>query len=127
MRGRVQVKQDEAKVICESAVDYQSWIEDKGEEEESREEAASSPNCEVHITIPRSGDQEEDVRLLGEIHALLTSQRGQDRFSLYVRRGDTLVQLIFPNDTTSYSPALKKAVTGLLGEGCLRVETVERS
>lgn len=126
VRGRVQVKQDEAKVICESAVDYQSWIEDKGEEEEEREEPTSSPNCEVHITIPRSGDQEEDVRLLSEVHALLTSQRGQDRFSLYVRRGDTLVQLIFPNDTTSYSPALRKAVTGLLGEGCLRVETIHR-
>jgi hypothetical protein len=41
-----------------------------------------------------------------------------------VRRRERLVQLIFPNETTTYCPALAKAVTDLLGEGCLRVETL---
>lgn len=123
VRGRVQVRQDEAKVICESAVDYQSWTEDRGEEEQS-----SPPRIrqQLHLTIPRSGDQEKDVGLLREVHALLTSHHGQDRFCLYVPRDGGMVQLIFPNDTTGYSPALEKAITDLLGEGCLRIERIQR-
>jgi len=119
IRGRVQVRQDEAKVICESAVDYQSWTEDRREEEES---PPPRSRHQLHITIPRSGDQEQDVRLLGEIHALLTSHQGQDLFNLYVPRDRGVVQLMFPNDSTGYSPALEKAITDLLGEGSLRVE-----
>lgn len=121
VRGKVQVRQDEAKVICESAVDYQSWTEERGEEEEG---PPLRIRHQLHITIPRSGDQEQDIRLLREIHALLTSHQGQDRFSLYVRRDEGLVQLIFPNDTTQYSPALEKAITDLVGDGCLRTERI---
>lgn len=122
VRGKVQVREDEAKVICESAVDYHSWTEDAKEKEESPPPRARH---QLHISIPRSGDQEEDVRLLGEIHSLLTSHPGEDLFNLYVPRDSQTVQLIFPNDPTRYSPALEKAVTDLLGEGCLRVETIQ--
>ncbi len=122
VRGTVQVRDETAKVICESAVDYHSWTESAGEEEEV--ETAPVVHHQLHVSIPRSGDQEEDVKLLSEVHSLLTSQPGEDLFSLYVRRHDRLVQLIFPNDTTRYCPALAKAVAALLGDGCLRVETI---
>ncbi len=122
VRGKVQVREDEAKVICESAVDYHSWIEEAEDEEES-------PSLKVRrrldISIPRSGDQEKDVRLLSELHSLLTTHPGDDVFNLYVPRDDCTVQLIFPNDTTTYSPSLEKAVAELLGEGCVRVVRLE--
>jgi DNA polymerase-3 subunit alpha len=123
VRGKVQVRQDEAKVVCESAVDYQSWTEERGEEDTSPPHRI---HHQLHITIPRSADQEQDIGLLREVHALLTSHRGQDLFSLYVPRDEGLVQLIFPNDTTAYSPTLEKAITDLLGEGYLRIERIQR-
>jgi DNA polymerase III alpha subunit len=124
VRGTVQVRDESAKVICESAVDYHSWTESVGEEEEV--ETPPAIHHQLHISIPGSGDQEQDVKLLSEVHSLLTSQPGEDQFSLYVRRHDRLVQLTFPNDTTTYCPTLAKAVVDLLGDGCLRVETIQR-
>jgi DNA polymerase III alpha subunit len=122
VRGRVQVRDDDAKVICESAVDYHSWVQGSGEREDGDKPARV--RRQLHISIPRSGDQEEDVRLLGEVHSLLTGQPGEDVFTLYVRRADRSVQLIFPNETTTYSPTLAKAVADLLGDGSLRIETL---
>jgi DNA polymerase-3 subunit alpha len=123
VRGTVQVRDESAKVICESAVDYHSWTESVGEVEEV--ETPPAIRHQLHISIPDSGDQEEDVKLLSEVHSLLTRQPGEDQFSLYVRRHDHLVQLTFPNDTTTYCPTLAKAVVDLLGDGCLRVETIQ--
>jgi DNA polymerase-3 subunit alpha len=120
VRGRVQVRQDEAKVICDSAVDYQTWTEDREEGEES---PPPKIRHQLHITIPLGEDQEQ-VKLLGELHALLTSHRGQDLFSIYVPRDGGMVQLIFPNEVTDYSPALEKAIKDLVGEGCLKVERI---
>jgi DNA polymerase-3 subunit alpha len=122
VRGKVQFRDDEPKVICESAVDYHSWVQESTEEQESS--AQSEVRHELHITLPRGDDRDEDARLLSEIHGLLTSQPGQDTFNLYVSRGDRLVQLIFPNDTTTYSPALEKSVIAMLGDGCLKVERI---
>jgi DNA polymerase-3 subunit alpha len=123
VRGKVQVREDEAKLICESAVDYHEWTENSGEHEE--DDTPPKVRHQLHISIPRSGVPNEDVKLLSEVHSLLASQPGEDVFNLYVRRQDQLVQLIFPNETTTYSPHLAKAVTSLLGEECLRVETVQ--
>jgi DNA polymerase-3 subunit alpha len=122
VRGTVQVRDDVAKVICESAVDYHSWAQESAADEPP--ETVPTVQHRLHINIPHTGDQQQDVRLLSEIHSMLTSQPGDDVFSLYVRRRERLVQLIFPNETTTYCPALAKAVTDLLGEGCLRVETL---
>jgi DNA polymerase-3 subunit alpha len=122
VRGKVQFRDDDPKVLCESAVEYHTWVQESGEEEET---AAPPPvRHQLHISVPRTGDKDEDVRLLGEVHRLLASEPGEDLFDLYVRRDDRLVQLMFPNETTSYSPALEKAVTDLLGSGCLTVETL---
>ncbi len=125
-RGKVQFRDDEAKVICESAVDYHSWTQNGGGEEEPpvEEQAVPSTRRRLHVSIPRSGDPEQDVRLLGQVHSLLTRHRGEDLFNLYVQRRERVVQIIFPNETTSYSLELDSAVAELLGEGCLRVEDV---
>jgi DNA polymerase-3 subunit alpha len=126
VRGRVQTRDDDSKVICESAVDYHSWTQNGGVEKEPALEKPTVPvpRHRLHISIPRTGDPQRDVQLLGRVHSLLTSHHGDDLFNLYVQRDDQVVQLIFPNETTSYSPELHTAVDELLGDGCLRVETV---
>jgi DNA polymerase-3 subunit alpha len=124
VRGKVQVRQDDAKVICESAIDYQSWTEDEDQEGREGESPPPAAPRDLHVTLPCSGDHAKDIELLSKVHALLASRRGQDHFNIYVHRDTGLVQLAFPNDTTQYSPALEKAMLDLLGEGCLRVEVV---
>ncbi|MFQ6059164.1 MAG: DNA polymerase III subunit alpha [Anaerolineae bacterium] len=81
----------------------------------------------LHITIPRTGDQDRDIQRLGEVYRLLQSYEGQDRFSLYVTHGPNgTVQLDFPNTTTRYCVALEKALTDMLGAGAVRVDKRSR-
>ncbi|MBI3286837.1 MAG: DNA polymerase III subunit alpha, partial [Chloroflexi bacterium] len=76
--------------------------------------AASSqlarPQYQLHIKLPRSRNIEEEIRRLSEVHDLLMQHPGQDRFSLYIPRGEELVQLDFPNAATGYSVALERAL-----------------
>jgi len=117
VEGRVEANDEgEAKLICHSAAEYE-----RGDEKERPLEEPTFYH--LHITFPRDDDQEADVRRLGEVHHLLTDHRGSDRFSLYVPRGEGVVQLDFPNATTGYSPELERALIAILGEGSIRVET----
>jgi DNA polymerase-3 subunit alpha len=112
-----------------------------GRRAELVEASARSPGasgyCHLCIAIPRTGDQEQDIRRLGQVYALLQSYEGQDRFSLFVDQGDqsgpelgsgsvtagpSRVQLTFPNTTTRYCAELERALTEMLGEGAVWVE-----
>ena len=117
VRGRVDTRGREPKVICESVQDY--LLVSRPVEEEQR----TRRPLHLHITVPRTGDQERDIKRLGQVYDLLQSYEGQDRFSLYVANGQGgLVQLDFPNATTGYCPALEQALTEMLGPGAVRVE-----
>jgi hypothetical protein len=53
------------------------------------------------VVISRSGDSLVDASRVGEVHHLLASYPGPDRFCFLIKaRGETL-QLDFPNDTTT--------------------------
>ncbi len=53
------------------------------------------------VVISRSGDSTLDASRVGEVHHLLSSYPGPDRFCFLIKaRGETL-QLDFPNDTTT--------------------------
>ena len=117
VRGRVDTRGREPKVICESVQDYLLVSRPLEEEYQPR-----GP-LHLHITVPRTGDQERDIKRLGQVYDLLRSYEGQDRFSLYVDNGQGgLVQLDFPNATTGYCPALEQALIEMLGPGTVRVE-----
>ncbi len=117
VRGRVDTRGREPKVICESVQDY--LLVSRPVEEEQR----TRRPLHLHITVPRTGDQERDIKRLGQVYDLLQSYEGQDRFSLYVADGQGgLVQLDFPNATTGYCPALEQALIEMLGPGTVRVE-----
>lgn len=118
VEGKVQAKdEEEAKLICHSAAEYQRRYEK--EEPSSQKEPTI---YHLHITFPRSDDQEADIRRLGEVHHLLTRHRGSDRFTLYLPREEGVMQLDFPNVTTGYSKELEEALIAILGGGRLRIE-----
>ena len=53
------------------------------------------------VVISRSGDSTIDASRVGEVHHLLSSYPGPDRFCFLIKaRGETL-QLDFPNDSTT--------------------------
>ena len=118
VKGRVDTSgRGEPKVICESVQDY-LLISRPVDEEKYR---PGRPR-HLHITIPRTGEQEQDIERLGQVHSLLRSYEGDDHFSFYLVNDENRVQLEFPNATTDYCPALEKALIGILGAGAIRVE-----
>lgn len=118
VKGRVDTSgRGEPKVICESVQDY-LLISRPVDEEKYR---PSRPR-HLHITIPRTGKQEQDIERLGKVHSLLRSYKGDDHFSLYLVSDKNRVQLDFPNATTGYCPALEKALVEILGAGAMRVD-----
>jgi DNA polymerase-3 subunit alpha len=116
VKGRVDVRGREPKIICESA---QGHIV-VSELSEEREEQRNGP-LHLHITLNRSGDQERDIQRLGRVHDLLQQYKGEDRFSLYLADERKRVQLDFPNDTTGYCLELEQALVRMLGAGAVRV------
>jgi DNA polymerase-3 subunit alpha len=115
VKGRVDVRGREPKIICESVQDYVVV----SELPEEREEQTNGPR-HLHITLTRSGDQERDVQRLGQVHGLLQQYKGEDRFSLYLADERKRVQLDFPNDTTGYCLELEQALVQMLGAGAVR-------
>lgn len=115
LKGRVDSTGREQKIICESVEPHitRAVINEK----EHRE----GP-LHLFITIPRTGDQEQDIRRVGKVYELLRSFQGQDRFSLCVAGANGRVKLDFPNDTTGYSPELEQRLVELLGDGTVQVE-----
>ena len=116
VKGRVDVRGREPKIICDSVQDYVVV----SELPEEREEQRNGP-VHLHITLNRSGNQEQDIQRLGQVHDLLQQYEGEDRFSLYLADERKRVQLDFPNDTTSYCLELEQALVQMLGAGAVRV------
>ena len=117
VRGRVDAKGREPKILCESVRDYVTVSRPVDEEQ-----YGPKPVHHLRVTIARSGDHERDIALLGEVHELLVGYRGEDRFSLYVPNGTRWIQLDFPNDTTRYCPELEAALSGMSGISEVRVD-----
>jgi DNA polymerase-3 subunit alpha len=116
VKGRVDVRGREPKIICESVQDYVVV----SELPEEREEQRNGP-LHLQITLTRSGNQEQDIQRLGQVHDLLQQYKGGDRFSLYLADERKRVQLDFPNDTTGYCLELEQALVQMLGAGAVRV------
>ena len=64
------------------------------------------PSRTAKVVISRSGDADTDAARVGEVHHLLCSYPGPDRFCFLIKaRGETW-QLDFPNDTTTLDETL---------------------
>ena len=76
----------------------------------------------LRIFLARSDNSDEDVRRMRELLALLSSADGRDRFTFYVPNPQGVVQLDFPNHSTSYSQ-VQSTLDELMGEwGTLEVQ-----
>ena len=117
VRGRVDAKSREPKILCESVQDYVTVSRPLNEDQN-----ISQPPRHVRITIARSGNPEQDIALLGRVHELLVGYRGEDRFSLYVPNGTRWIQLDFPNDTTHYCPELEAELAHMPGISEVRAD-----
>lgn len=120
IKGRVDTKGRGAKVICESVQDY--LLTSRPADGSAHEKHRPGRPRHLRITIRRTGEQGRDSERLGQVHSLLQSYEGDDRFSLYLVSDGRRVQLDFPNATTGYCPALKEALAKMLGAGAIGVE-----
>ena len=80
------------------------------------------PPATVYVTLPRTGDPDDDFSRLAQVHELLKAEAGQDSFVVYFEneRGKR-VELSFPNERTRYTPHLKEQVAGIVGANNIRV------
>jgi DNA polymerase III subunit alpha len=84
--------------------------------------AMAEPYRFAKVVISRSGDSTIDASRVGEVHHLLSSYPGPDRFCFLIKaRGETL-QLDFPNDTTTLDEMMIDQLKSLHG-----VESVQIS
>ncbi len=73
------------------------------------------------MVISRSGDSSLDASRVGEVHHLLASYPGPDRFCFLIKaRGETL-QLDFPNDTTTLDDMMIAQLKDLHGVESVQV------
>lgn len=61
------------------------------------------PPKHLRIFLNRTQNYEEDVRRMRELLMLLSSVEGRDRFTFYIPNPQGIVQLDFPNHSTSYA------------------------
>jgi hypothetical protein len=70
----------------------------------------------LHVTIQRTGDGRSDAKRVGDVHRLLRSFEGRDRFVFLVTGGGNgSVELDFPNDTTRICDELLARLRSMVG------------
>ncbi|MBN1264952.1 MAG: DNA polymerase III subunit alpha [Anaerolineales bacterium] len=69
----------------------------------------------VTIRLKSTGDKKQDAHRAGELHGLLTSFPGHDRFVFYVYEDSRKYLLEFPNSTTGFCPELHNELVNLVG------------
>jgi hypothetical protein len=83
--------------------------------------AMAEPYRVAKVVISRSGDSALDASRVGEVHHLLSSYPGPDRFCFLIKaRGETL-QLDFPNDTTTLDEMMIDQLKSLHGVESVQV------
>lgn len=88
-------------------------------------EAENRPARLITISLKPNGDIERDKRRLRNIHGVLISFPGQDRFSLQIFEGEKGHLIDFPNDTTRICPEMLTRLKTVLGNEQWRIEEIE--
>ncbi|MBT3338463.1 MAG: DNA polymerase III subunit alpha [Anaerolineae bacterium] len=79
----------------------------------------------ITISLKPNGSLERDKRRLGNIHGVLISFPGRDRFTLQIYEGDKGHLIDFPNDTTRICPQMLSRLKTVLGNEDWRIEEIE--
>src|SRR5579884_2786516 len=120
VRGEVQVRRDEAGILCNSAQPLQA-----ADEEMNRKQH------QVWITLHRSGTDEKavsnDVMKVQDIYRCIQERPGRDHFEVLVANGDWLVRLAPGNDTMHYTQELHLKLEEILQrKDAIEVKVIER-
>ncbi|NLS78786.1 MAG: DNA polymerase III subunit alpha [Chloroflexi bacterium] len=115
VKGRVDDRDERAKLICQSAREFNPT--------EIREDhpLADRPR-QLSITFQRTRDLDQDRRRLNQICELLKSYNGHDRYCLKVISQAGVFQVDFPNYTTKYNPELRRKLDDLLGQDSVQLD-----
>jgi hypothetical protein len=76
------------------------------------------------IVISRTGDGPTDAARIGEVHRLLQSMTGDDRFCFIIQSQRGQLQLDFPNDTTQLSETLIESLRATPGVESVQISNV---
>ncbi len=80
--------------------------------------AASAPAPQLHITLRRTGNDDEDIRCMQEVHKLLCRFDGHHKVMLYVPQDSNQV-ILESLRRANPSPELLDHLTALLGDGAV--------
>ncbi|RME78141.1 MAG: DNA polymerase III subunit alpha [Chloroflexi bacterium] len=76
----------------------------------------------LHVVLRRTRNLAQDRHLLKTVYNLLTEQRGEDRFTLYIPDGKRKIRIEFPQQTTRHTAHLEQRLIQLLGAKSVWVE-----
>jgi DNA polymerase-3 subunit alpha len=74
------------------------------------------------VSLVSCGSKERDNRRLKQIHGILTSMPGSDRFAFLCKENGSVFRLDFPNERTAISENLLRELRGMLGDVNVAVE-----
>jgi DNA polymerase III subunit alpha len=119
VRGEVQVRRDEAGILCNSV-----------ERVKAVEEEMNRKQYQVWLTLHLSGPDEvaisNDVMKVQDVYRYIQERPGRDHYEVLVANGEWQVRMT-PNDNTMYySKELHTKLENLLGEGAVEVIMVDR-
>ncbi len=77
--------------------------------------------CLITILLRSSGDRSRDARRMRQIHGLLASFPGSDRFAFKVFEASRRYNLEFPSYTTRYSPELHRNLLRIVSDQSVQV------
>jgi len=122
VRGKIQVHNERVNLICDEAEEYSPGEPAEPPAPISTVKARKAHR--IHITLPRTGDEDHDRKVLSKVYTLLEQHPGDDSFSIYVavNRGAGLVEMDFPNLSTHYTPAIDAQLRDIVGHRGVRIE-----
>jgi DNA polymerase-3 subunit alpha len=132
--GKVEMRSEKPQILCDDAEEYQLAATHSQEEgppadrglvppgDSSLAKKRASSICHVRITLPRLGDQKEDLRRLQAVQALLQRFPGDDPYTIHIPNGRGYLRLSFPGASTRYCYELSSELELLLGPGAVKVD-----
>jgi len=109
VHGKVDVRDDQAKVIAEEVEPYRL------PKTARRRQGAQRRPKHLLVEIPLEPDGDAATEVVERVFGILAENRGETPFSLHLVNGHGRVEVAFPEMTTRYTPQLAQQVASLVG------------
>src|SRR5947209_2716698 len=118
VRGEVQVRRDEAGILCNSAEKLKAVEEEMNRKKEHD-----------WITVQLTGSDEkaisDDIVRVYDVHNCIRDKPGRDLYDIWVCNGEWQVLLTPSNNTMHYSQEVHDKLEAVLGKGAIEATLVE--